>query len=218
MKRIVSVTVEPTPRPTITPTPIYIAPTLRPTMTPAPTLIPESTIATTFPGYRDYKKKYPLPDGLKASVDNVEIRTIGNVTTLNFTTSVENTSPDLIDGGRFALYYEGDADEESLTAMRFEREIIWYGKDGGGHGDAQGIIYHPKGWARFVEGYRLPLYNELLPLQTRTLYSSINIQSLDPKGKLYLAYPSPYDIARHHENYDMQADEFPPDELVWGIK
>ena len=216
VERMVSVTVEPTPRPTITPTPapIYVAPTLRPTLTPTPTLTPEPTIATSFSGYLDYKEKYPLPDGLKASVNSVEIRKLGNVTTVNFTTSIENTSPDLIDGGRFALYYEGNADEESLKTMGFEREIIWYGKYDG----SQGIIYHAKGWARFIEAYRLPLYNELLPLQTRTLYSSVNIQSLDPEGKLYLTYPRPYDVARHRENYDIQADELPPDELVWRIK
>ena len=214
----------PTPIPTSTPSPTNTPiPTATPTSIPTPTVvlqpatptpIPEPTIATTFPGYLDYKKKYPLPDGLKVSVDSMEIKKLGNVTSIKFTGSVENTSPDLINGERFVLYYEGDADEESLKTMGFEREILRYDNPDG----SQGITYHPNGWARFLEGYRLGFYGNLAPSQTKTLYFSIHIQSLDPEGKLYLAYPPPYAVARHHENYDSEAGEFPPDELVWRIK
>ena len=201
-----------TPTPIATPTPGIVGtltPTPRPTISPTRTLTQEG-----FEGYLNYGEQYLLPDGLKASVESVEITKVGNVTTVNFVTSIENTSPDLMRGGRFALYYEGAADEEKLKEMRFDKGIIWYAKNDG----SQGITYHPKGWAKFEEGYRLPLYEDVPPLQTWRRYSTINIQSLDPNGKLFLAYPTPYGVQRHHENHDFEAGELPPDELVWRLK
>ena len=183
--------------------------------TPGPTIPPTRTsIQEGFEGYLNYGEQYLLPDGLKASVESVRITEVGNVTIINISASIENSSPDLMDGGRFALYYEGKADEESLDTMGFEKEIIWYAHPDG----SQGITYHPKGWARFVEAYRLESFNNLTPLQTMSRYFTINIQSLDPQGKLYLVYPRPYSVKRHNENYDSQAGELPPDELVWRIK
>ena len=203
-----------TPIPTPTPTP-------SPTAAPQPatsTPIPEPTIATAFPGYRNYKEKYLLPDGLKASVDKVEIRKLGNVTNIKFNTSLENTSPNLIDGGRFALYYEGDADAESLEEMGFEK-TVYFNVDRDGE---QVQIYHPNGWAIWIKQYQMYGHEDMTPSKTIHAYSNINIQSLDPNGKLYIAYPSLFTVERQRESIDEEnwelIGEMPTEDLVWRIK